>query len=135
MYIPVKTNFKEPSVKYTTFLLTKKNECFFVTQIYKMFMALQFVFVWNYYNFVWLYLGGVIVASALLQGVPIPSLTSALCYFDGYSCERLPASLLQAQRDYFGAHTYERIDQPCGKFFHTNWTGRGGDTASTTYTV
>jgi len=77
----------------------------------------------------------VIVASALLQGVPIPSLTSALCYFDGYRCERLPANLLQAQRDYFGAHTYERIDQPRGKFFHTNWTGRGGDTASTTYTV
>ena len=63
-----------------------------------------------------------------------PSRT-ALAYFDGYRNERLPANLLQAQRDYFGAHTYERIDQPRGQFFHTNWTGRGGDTASSAYIV
>ena len=72
---------------------------------------------------------------ALSNGMPVPALTSALCYFDGFRCERLPANLLQAQRDYFGAHTYERIDKPRGEFFHTNWTGRGGDTASSTYTV
>jgi 6-phosphogluconate dehydrogenase len=62
-------------------------------------------------------------------------MTSALAYFDGYRSERLPANLLQAQRDYFGAHTYERVDQPRGKFFHTNWTGRGGSTSSSTYNV
>ena len=62
-------------------------------------------------------------------------MTSALAYYDGYRSERLPANLLQAQRDYFGAHTYERIDQPRGKFFHTNWTGRGGTTASSSYNV
>ena len=56
-------------------------------------------------------------------------------YFDGYRSERLPANLLQAQRDYFGAHMYERVDKPRGEFFHTNWTGRGGDTASSTYIV
>lgn len=72
---------------------------------------------------------------ALSNGMPVPALTSALCYFDGFRCERLPANLLQAQRDYFGAHTYERIDKPRGEFFHTNWTGRGGDTASSTYNV
>ncbi len=72
---------------------------------------------------------------ALSNGVPIPALTSALCYFDGFRSARLPANLLQAQRDYFGAHTYERIDRPRGEFFHTNWTGRGGDTASSTYNV
>jgi 6-phosphogluconate dehydrogenase len=76
-----------------------------------------------------------VVAAAITNGVWIPAMTTALNYFDGYRSERLPANLLQAQRDYFGAHTYERIDQPRGKFFHTNWTGRGGDTASTTYTV
>jgi 6-phosphogluconate dehydrogenase len=76
-----------------------------------------------------------VCATALTNGVPVPALTSALCYFDGLRSEHLPANLLQAQRDYFGAHTYERIDQPRGKFFHTNWTGRGGDTASTTYVV
>ncbi len=76
-----------------------------------------------------------VCAAALTNGVPAPALTSALAYFDGFRSERLPANLLQAQRDYFGAHTYERIDQPRGKFFHTNWTGRGGDTASTTYDV
>ena len=72
---------------------------------------------------------------ALENGVPVPAFTSALCYFDGYRTERLPANMLQAQRDYFGAHTYERLDKPRGEFFHTNWTGRGGDTASSTYTV
>lgn len=67
------------------------------------------------------------------NGIWIPTITTALNYFDGYRNDRLPASLLQAQRDYFGAHTYERVDKPRGEFFHTNWTGRGGDTASTTY--
>jgi 6-phosphogluconate dehydrogenase len=74
-----------------------------------------------------------VCASALTHGIPVPAIASALCYFDGIRCERLPANLLQAQRDYFGAHTYERIDKPRGEFFHTKWTGRGGDTASTTY--
>ncbi len=76
-----------------------------------------------------------VCATALTNGIPVPALTSALCYFDGLRTEHLPANLLQAQRDYFGAHTYERIDRPRGEFFHTNWTGRGGDTASTTYVV
>ena len=76
-----------------------------------------------------------VCATALSNGVPVPALTSALCYFDGFRSERLPANLLQAQRDYFGAHTYERLDKPRGEFFHTNWTGRGGDTASSTYNV
>jgi 6-phosphogluconate dehydrogenase len=76
-----------------------------------------------------------VVATAALNGIPVPALSSALGYFDGYRCENLPANLLQAQRDYFGAHTYERIDKPRGEFFHTNWTGRGGTTASTTYNV
>ena len=76
-----------------------------------------------------------VCATALTNGIPVPALTSALCYFDGLRSERLPANLLQAQRDYFGAHSYERIDRPRGEFFHTNWTGRGGDTASTTYIV
>ena len=73
------------------------------------------------------------VAAAVMQGVPVPAMASALAYFDGYRCDRLPANLLQAQRDYFGAHTYERIDKPRGQFFHTNWTGRGGTTSSTSY--
>ncbi|BFM21884.1 decarboxylating NADP(+)-dependent phosphogluconate dehydrogenase [Gilvimarinus japonicus] len=76
-----------------------------------------------------------VAATAITNGVPVPCLTAALNYFDGYRTERLPANLLQAQRDYFGAHTYERLDKPRGEFFHTNWTGRGGDTASTTYDV
>ena len=76
-----------------------------------------------------------VCATALANGIPAPALTSALCYFDGFRSERLPANLLQAQRDYFGAHTYERIDKPRGQFFHTNWTGRGGETASSTYVV
>ncbi len=74
-----------------------------------------------------------VVATAALNGVPVPAFAAALAYFDGYRCEKLPANLLQAQRDYFGAHTYERTDKPRGEFFHTNWTGRGGTTASTTY--
>ena len=74
-----------------------------------------------------------VCASAIQNGIPIPAFTAALSYFDGYRCEYLPANLLQAQRDYFGAHTYERVDCPRGEFFHTNWTGRGGSTASTTY--
>jgi 6-phosphogluconate dehydrogenase len=76
-----------------------------------------------------------VCAKALENGIPVPALTSALCYFDGFRSERLPANLLQAQRDYFGAHTYERVDKARGEFFHTNWTGRGGDTASSTYIV
>jgi len=72
-------------------------------------------------------------AAAISHGIPAPAMTSALAYFDGYRSERLPANLLQAQRDYFGAHTYERVDQPRGRFFHTNWTGHGGSTASTSY--
>jgi len=76
-----------------------------------------------------------VISTALVNGIPVPAMSSALCYFDGYRCDLLPANLLQAQRDYFGAHTYERIDKPRGEFFHTNWTGRGGSTASTTYNV
>lgn len=76
-----------------------------------------------------------VCAEALTQGIPAPALTSALSYLDGLKCDRLPANLLQAQRDYFGAHMYERIDKPRGQFFHTNWTGHGGDTASSTYSV
>jgi len=74
-----------------------------------------------------------VCAQAALNGIPAPAFSSALAYFDGYRSEWLPANLLQAQRDYFGAHTYERVDRPRGEFFHTNWTGRGGTTASTTY--
>jgi 6-phosphogluconate dehydrogenase len=74
-----------------------------------------------------------VIAAAALHGLPVPALSSALAYFDGYRSARLPANLLQAQRDYFGAHTYERVDRPRGEFFHTNWTGRGGTTASSTY--
>lgn len=76
-----------------------------------------------------------VCAEAMLNGIPVPALSSALSYLDGIRSATLPANLLQAQRDYFGAHTYERIDKPRGEFFHTNWTGRGGDTASTTYNV
>lgn len=76
-----------------------------------------------------------VVAKAIESGLPMPCMTSALTFLDSYTTARLPANLLQAQRDYFGAHTYERIDQPRGAFFHTNWTGTGGDTASTTYDV
>ena len=76
-----------------------------------------------------------VAAAAVTSGVPAPAMTSALSYFDGFTSERLPANLLQAQRDYFGAHTYERIDKERGEFFHTNWTGHGGDTAASTYTA
>jgi len=74
-----------------------------------------------------------VVATAAKKGIPVPAFSTALAFYDAYRCERLPANLLQAQRDYFGAHTYERIDKPRGEFFHTNWTGRGGTTASGTY--
>ena len=76
-----------------------------------------------------------VVAKAVRHGIPMPAFSSALAYFDGYTTEKLPANLLQAQRDYFGAHTYERLDSPRGEFFHTNWTGHGGDTAASTYTA
>lgn len=76
-----------------------------------------------------------VVSTAMLAGVPVPAMATALCYFDGYRCARLPANLLQAQRDFFGAHTYERIDRNRGEYFHTNWTGEGGDTASSSYSV
>ncbi len=74
-----------------------------------------------------------VCAAAMLNGVPVPAFASALSYYDGYRCPRLPANLLQAQRDYFGAHTYERTDCPRGQFFHTNWTGEGGNTTAGTY--
>lgn len=76
-----------------------------------------------------------VCATALTHGIPVPAFASALTYYDGYRNPRLPANLLQAQRDYFGAHTYERIDRPRGEFFHTNWTGKGGSTSATTYNV
>ena len=75
------------------------------------------------------------VGTAISLGVPAPTFSSALSFYDGYRSERLPANLLQAQRDYFGAHTYERLDKPRGEFFHTNWTGRGGDISATNYDV
>ncbi len=76
-----------------------------------------------------------VVSTAVLNGIPVPAMASALTYFDGFRNGRLPANLLQAQRDYFGAHQYERVDKPRGEFFHTDWTGRGGSTASTMYDV
>ena len=74
-----------------------------------------------------------VVAKAVALGVPVPAMSSALAFYDGYRHGRLPANLLQAQRDYFGAHTYERVDKPRGEFFHTDWTGRGGDVTARTY--
>jgi 6-phosphogluconate dehydrogenase len=74
-----------------------------------------------------------VIAKAVELGIPVPAMSSALAFYDGYRRGRLPANLLQAQRDYFGAHTYERVDRPRGEFFHTNWTGTGGDVTSTTY--
>lgn len=74
-----------------------------------------------------------VVRMAVELGIPTPSISAALSFYDGYRCARLPANLLQAQRDYFGAHTYERVDAPRGEFFHTNWTGRGGDTSASRY--
>ena len=76
-----------------------------------------------------------VVARAAENGIPTPTFSAALSYFDGYRTERLPANLLQAQRDFFGAHTYERLDKPRGEFFHTNWTGKGGSTSSRSYNV
>jgi 6-phosphogluconate dehydrogenase len=76
-----------------------------------------------------------VIATAVTNGIWVPAFSTALEYFDGFRNDRLPANLLQAQRDYFGAHTYERIDKPRGEYFHTNWTGRGGETASSTYVV
>ncbi len=74
-----------------------------------------------------------VIAAAALNGVPVPALSTALAFYDGYRCARLPANLLQAQRDYFGAHTYERVDRPRREFFHTNWTGEGGEVTSRSY--
>ena len=74
-----------------------------------------------------------VVSQAIQLGVPVPAMSSALAFYDGYRHKRLPANLLQAQRDYFGAHTYERVDRPRGEFFHTDWTGHGGDVTATTY--
>jgi 6-phosphogluconate dehydrogenase len=76
-----------------------------------------------------------VITQAVEAGIPVPALTSALCYFDGFRSARLPANLIQAQRDYFGAHMYERIDRPQGEFFHTDWTGKGGSTQASVYTV
>ncbi len=76
-----------------------------------------------------------VVSTAALRGIPVPAFSTALAFFDQYRSAVLPANLLQAQRDYFGAHTYERIDKARGEFFHTNWTGRGGDVSSSTYNV
>ena len=73
------------------------------------------------------------IIKAIESGVPTPAFSTALSFYDGYRTARLPANLLQAQRDFFGAHTYERIDKPRGEFFHTNWTGRGGRTSSGSY--
>ena len=74
-----------------------------------------------------------VVSQAALMGIPVPALSTALAFYDGYRSERLPANLIQAQRDYFGAHTYERVDRPRGEFHHTNWTGTGGDVSASTY--
>ncbi len=76
-----------------------------------------------------------VCASAMMAGIPIPAMSAALSYYDGYRCSRLPANLLQAQRDYFGAHSYERTDAPRGAFFHTNWTGKGNATSASVYTA
>lgn len=76
-----------------------------------------------------------VVSTATELGIPVPAFSSALAYYDSYRNGRLPANLLQAQRDYFGAHTYERVDKPRGEYFHTNWTGRGGKTSATTYSA
>jgi 6-phosphogluconate dehydrogenase len=75
------------------------------------------------------------VSTAVTMGIPVPAISSALAYFDGFRSARLSANLIQAQRDYFGAHTYERVDRPRGQYFHTNWTGRGGETSASMYTV
>jgi 6-phosphogluconate dehydrogenase len=74
-----------------------------------------------------------VIAQAIMAGIPVPAFSSALAYYDGYRSACLPANLLQAQRDYFGAHTYERVDKERGKFFHTEWTENSGKTVSGTY--
>ena len=74
-----------------------------------------------------------VIALAAKHGIPVPAFSTALAFYDSYRTAVLPANLLQAQRDYFGAHTYERVDKPRGEFFHTNWTGKGGTTSSTSY--
>ncbi len=76
-----------------------------------------------------------VIATAVYRGIPVPAMSSALSFYDAYRTERLPANLLQAQRDYFGAHTYERIDKPPGQFFHTNWTGHGGSVSASSYSA
>ncbi len=76
-----------------------------------------------------------VIAKAVETGIPVPAMSSALAFYDGYRTGRLPANLLQAQRDYFGAHTYERVDKPAGQWFHTDWTGEGGNVSSSTYDV
>jgi 6-phosphogluconate dehydrogenase len=76
-----------------------------------------------------------VVAQAAQLGVPTPAFSTALAFYDGYRSGHLPANMIQAQRDYFGAHTYERVDRARGEFFHTNWTGRGGNVSSSTYNV
>jgi 6-phosphogluconate dehydrogenase len=76
-----------------------------------------------------------VLREAIRSGIPTPAMSSALAYYDGYRSANLPANLLQAQRDYFGAHQYERVDMPRGVYFHSNWTGRGGETASTVYSA
>ena len=76
-----------------------------------------------------------VVATAAIKGIPVPAFSTALAFYDQYRSAVLPANLLQAQRDYFGAHTYERVDKPRGEFFHTNWTGHGGSVSSSTYSV
>lgn len=73
------------------------------------------------------------IAKAVEFGVPVPAISSALAFFDGFRHERLPANLIQAQRDYFGAHTYQRVDKTRDEFFHTNWTGEGGSATAATY--
>jgi 6-phosphogluconate dehydrogenase len=74
-----------------------------------------------------------VVATAVQSGIPVPAFATALAFYDGYRSERLPANLIQAQRDYFGAHTFERVDRPRGEFDHFNWTGTGGSTTAGTY--
>ena len=74
-----------------------------------------------------------VVGTAVSLDIPVPAMSTALAFYDGYRSERLPATLLQAQRDYFGAHMYERVDKPHDEFFHTNWTGEGGDVTTSTY--
>ena len=76
-----------------------------------------------------------VMAAGIMSGIPLPAMSTALAFFDGYRTAQLPANMLQGLRDYFGAHTYERTDKPRGQFFHTNWTGTGGNVSSSTYNV